>query len=106
MKKIKSVKLNKDFPGYAKGTPLIDLEDGKWSFNLYDNAKYTITFMRKNPDFFEIEYEEERKYIDVRIECDWDYCLPDEDILSYVLTKEWYLKNANLKVTKLTEGTK
>ena len=104
MKKIKSVKLLKDLPGYSKGTYLVELEIGLWSFHEHNNAKYSIQFIKNNPDFFEIEYEPERKYVDVRIEvpCTFEFIPNISESIERKLRIELML---NAKVTKLGEGT-
>jgi hypothetical protein len=103
MKKIKSVRLLKGLPGFPKGTYLIDLGIGLWSFDKHNNVRYSTHFMDNNPDFFEIEYEQERKYIDVRISCESQYLLYEADGFETILKSNAYIPT--LKVTKLGEGT-
>ena len=73
MRKIKSVKLKNDYrTAYyflPQGTPLKFDNGGYWVSDLGHN--YSGTEIRDcKTDLFEIEYESEKKYIDVRIEYD------------------------------------
>ena len=86
MKKIKSVKLKNDFNNsivcFQRGTPLyrgVEL----WKTTTADLSDLLFTdseILNNKTDLFEIEYEEERKYIDVRIEYYNDSMLRDFDI--------------------------
>ena len=76
MKKIKSVKLKNDYNNsivrYQRGTPLyrgVEL----WKTTTADLSDLIFSdsdILQNKTDLFEIEYEAERKYIDVRIEYD------------------------------------
>ena len=99
MRKIKSVKLKKDYSTphhfYEKGTNLkIDVPKNNLvclSGSYYSPEAY--------PDFFKIEYEEERKYIDVRIEYNYDSKMPFQSV--ELALKEWFTAVKDIKVTEL-----
>jgi hypothetical protein len=62
--KIKSVRLLKDLPGCKSDITLY----GDYPFYRFIICPFTRKEIIDNPDFFKVEYENERKYIDVRIE--------------------------------------
>ncbi len=63
-KKIRSVKLKKDLPGAFAG----EVRRGDLEAYAFGKIGCLGSELSSYPDFFEIEYEPERKFIDVRIE--------------------------------------
>jgi hypothetical protein len=57
-KKIKSITVKKDLPGFKAGSKLLPYLNytGRWGYSDLDNS-YTVEYMRKHTDYFEIEYE-------------------------------------------------
>ncbi len=109
MKNIKSVKLKNDYrTGYSymeAGAPLVwETDDNKWLLKGIGRWNEREIINNKT-DLFEVEYEEERKYIDFRIECDPIYSFPDLDAIEDYLKNQCGIRN-RLKVTKLAEGLK
>ena len=114
MKKIKSVKLKNDYrTAYyflPQGTPLkFDNDRGYWVSDL--GHIYSGTEIRDcKTDLFEIEYEEERKYTDFRIEYDnlegsfGTLKIEVENIGSAL--RNMFRPDFDFKITKLAEGTK
>ena len=105
MRKIKSVKLKKDYSTphhfYEKGTNLkIDVPKNNLvclSGSYYSPEAY--------PDFFKIEYEEETKYIDVRIEYEYDSSNSSLPLTANNLEAHFDIATElkNVKVTELPE---
>ena len=115
MKKIKSVRLKREYRDtkyilfanqYATKIP--DCGGGAfWEFKTSKGSQCSFSeqIIRINyTDLFEIEYEQERKYIDVRVECDPIYSFPDLDTIENYFRCDCGINN-RLKVTKLAEGT-
>jgi len=104
-KKIKSVKLLKDLPGvpaetvgrFKERTEINDI------YEFLRTIDFGVNFMKDFPTWFEIEYEPERKFIDVRIECDEmfpNYPITFKNIEAIVAT--YKLNDGyNFKVTEL-----
>ena len=109
MKKIKSVKLKNDYNDgvkvFKKNTVLLN------SGNLFkvNNATgnsltyYLDEILSNKTDLFEIEYEEERKYIDVRIEYEYDRL--NVNLIETLFMQENPFFYEDVKVTELGRGT-
>ena len=113
-KKIKSVRLKNDFRNAksfsAKGNALFKTLSF-WYLNESNNCgliKFSEDeILNSGTDLFEIEYEPERKFIDVRIEYDKWVCCGDSEITANLLetnlsTQSQYI-GCNLKVTELNQ---
>ena len=112
---IKSVKLKNDYrTAYAfveKGTPLM-FNGNTWEFprGEFNNCFRDADIMGCKTDLFEIEYEQERRYVDVRIEvakhCSFFSDKRFTEIgckkVEEFIKKEWNIPDAI--VTKLGEG--
>ena len=90
-KKIKAVRLLKDLPNHKHGLYPYD----KYS-NIFNTYSY-IDFI-KNPDFFQIEYEPERKKIVVEVKSDTVVTAKD---IQESLQDNW--TSHNFKVTELNQ---
>jgi len=110
-KKIKSVKLKtaiKPLPNYeiCKGVTLNAFVEG-FGFDRFDfKVIYPIDLIHRRKDLFEIEYEPERKFIDVRIEYDNGVKLYGEDISAISLERFFpddFIRRNQIKVTELPE---
>lgn len=113
--KIKSVKLKNDYRTedfvYQKGIPA-EIENNDCYRFRKDTGEYLLFYKsdieNNTTDLFEVEYEEERKYIDVRIE----YKTKNDQLTQFPFTEanvndsvnEIYGHYYDLIVTKLGEG--
>ena len=109
MKKIKSVKLKNDYrTGYSymeAGAPLVwETDDNKWL--LKGICRWNEQEIINNKTgLFKIEYEEERKYIDVRIGYfDDEIIFPfNTKLIEEVLKKEFF-ESRKIEVLELGRG--
>ena len=106
MKNIKSVKLKNDYrTGYSymeAGAPLVwETDDNKWLLKGIGRWNEREIINNKT-DLFEVEYEEERKYIDVRITTPFSYHMPSAGNIQKTLRDNFHCPR--LEVDLLVEG--
>lgn len=117
MKEIKSVRLKREYRDTTHilfanqyATKIPDCKGGAfWQFKTEKDCQYSFseqTIRNNYTDLFEIEYEQERKYIDVRIEfSNLDFSDFYPDVITSLKRKiKKQFEYANVKVTKLGEG--
>lgn len=113
MEKIKSVRLKRKYRDAAHilfanqyATKIQDCKGGAfWQFKTEKGSQYSFseqTIRINFTDLFEIEYEQERKYIDFRIEADTRFTLPGEQQIKELCESLWI---ADVKVTEIGRGT-